>query len=105
MRHLLNLLIAITMIWCGSHWCGEAQAAEPTGELAFLLDDHMAGDSDDADKGRGAVHGGHHHCPLAIDQRLNGGDAVRLVAAKPVARSIRALIPRGTMPLLEPPSA
>lgn len=108
MRHLVHLLLILTVFWCGSHLGEPAQAHERSAEQAWALDAHLLpDDGNEPDKGPGDhAYGGHHHCPVAPD----GHAALALRDMEPAnallfARRIAALNSLSQAPPVQPPAA
>lgn len=107
MPRLLNLLVIFSVLWCGLH------LMEPAGTVAGLVDlahaeaVHADGPANDCDGDAGKVaHSGHHHCPVAPDQRAPALAAVPYPATTPLfARQPGALASLAQAPPLQPPTA
>lgn len=105
MRTTLRLLTLICLVWCGLH-IAEPAAAHGATPAQHAMVDAGHDDEGDADPAEPALHGGHHHCPVAPDQPRDAG------CAKP-NRTATALIAGRTIPLtsltgpplLRPPAA
>ena len=105
MRRVVNLLVILAVLLCGSHLSpAEADArAMHAAETRLHL---PADDHGQADMHTGVGQAGHHHCPLAPD--LDGGLApceaapVDALLFEPPIAQLRSL---ATAPPIEPPAA
>lgn len=103
MGRLLNLAVILSVLWCGLH------LMEPAGTVAGLIDvahaESLPDDCDD-DAGGKVAHSGHHHCPVAPEQRYPAvAAAPRLTAIPLFARQPEALPSLAQAPPLQPPTA
>lgn len=105
MRHLTLLFALFALVWSGLH-------AEPAGAYKRALGDTSASapsapddeDTGHSDRGGGAQHACHHHCPNAPAPRAPDDDGNAAFPTQAVFGStITALRPIGRAPPLEPP--
>ncbi|MFT4026105.1 MAG: hypothetical protein QM676_04805 [Novosphingobium sp.] len=103
MGRLFNLLVILSVLWCGPHLMA------PAGTEPGLADSHaieqVSGDCHDGDGGK-AAHSGHHHCPSAPALRF-AVETDEPIAAAPLvfAGLTAALASHAQAPPLEPPTA
>lgn len=103
MGRLLNLAVILSVLWCGLH------LPEPAGIAAGLVDvahaESLPGHCDDEAGGK-IAHSGHHHCPVAPEQRYPAVAATpRLTIVLLFARQSGALPSLAQAPPLQPPTA
>lgn len=104
MRAAIRLLTLLCLLWCGVH------VAEPAAAHGGPVAEHQAIDAgqpspSDSVPEQG-THAGHHHCPIAPDQRLaEAAAAPALGTTRPVAAATDALASLTRAPPLQPPAA
>ena len=101
MRRALHILLVLSVLWCGLHLTGESGASAATLDHGLLAED--CGKEGDADS-ESAAHMGHHHCPLAPDQRIASLGAIAPLGAVRGLLRIAALASLSQAPPLEPPA-
>lgn len=107
MHRLFHLLLALSVLWCGSHIGEPGEARLPVAQTEFALDAHLLpGDADQSDEAGHAEGAGHHHCPVAPDMPAAASCNEALPAdALLFARLQPALTPFFQAPPVQPPSA
>lgn len=98
-------LVILGVLLCSMHLAEPATAHETQhGEALHLATDKTDGDRQEP--ASAAVHGGHHHCPVAPDLRAAAADdALSLSRGLLFAARPSRLTSRAPPPLLDPPLA
>lgn len=105
MRAAIRLLTMLCLLWCGLHVAEPAAAHDVSGDTIVALAGAAPADPCDAGSERSA-HAGHHHCPIAPDQRLAATTgAPDFTAGAPVTSPTAALASLTRAPPLQPPAA
>ncbi len=100
----MRLLMIIGVLLCSMHVAEPASAHSTASETAF----HFSADDDDEQDGQNPAsmpaHGGHHHCPVALDLRASSPDTPAHPARAPLFTApVTQLASRVLPPLLDPP--
>jgi hypothetical protein len=107
MRRAWHLLLLMSVLWCGLHCGGPAQAeglSQDALEYALHAADEDGHGAPDAPLQ--AIHAGHHHCALAPCKLSDAPDLASLTAGTiPVAHAVQPLDSLAQAPPVDPPSA
>jgi hypothetical protein len=106
MSRLLHLLLAIAVLWCGSHLGEPAMAADHPAEATCLvaLADNACDPS--GDESPLATHTSHHHCPSAPAHHV-GVSIAQGISTSVLLRphAVNALGSLSQAPPLQPPTS
>lgn len=99
---MIRLLMLMGVLLCSMHFA-EPVSAHSADSAFHLVSD--GGEPEQPETGE-AVHGGHHHCPVAPDLRQTGTETgTHLIRERLFAAIMSPLTSRAPPPLLDPPLA
>lgn len=102
---VVRMLLIVGVLLCTLQFCEPASAHSVDRDVGFSLD-RDDGKQEPGEPAKKIAHSGHHHCPMAPDQRQIASEAAPVLSRGPLFSAPVVQRPSRVLPpLLDPPLA